>query len=409
MIQTVDVLIVGAGQAGAQCAISLRQGGFSGSILIVGEEADLPYERPPLSKDYLAGEKAFARILLRPAEFWTERQIEIRCATHVEAVDPAAYQATTASGDIIGYRHLVWAAGGYPRPLPVAGAELSGVHMIRSREQTDALRRDLASAEHVVVVGGGYIGLESAAVMAKQGRRVTVIEALDRVLARVAGEPISRFYEAEHRAHGVDVRTGTAVSFLKGADGRVSHVVTGDGEEIAAEVVIVGIGLVPSQGVLASAGAECRNGIEVDEYCRTSLVGVFAIGDCACHANPYAGGARVRVESVQNAVDQAKTVAGIILGQPAPYRALPWFWSNQYDLKLQTAGLNHGYDETVLRGDPATRSFSLVYLREGRVIAVDAVNAVKDFMAGKILVESRTLVDRQALVDTEVSLKELAA
>ena len=404
-----DVLIVGAGQAGAQAAISLRQGGFAGTIALVGDEPDPPYERPPLSKDYLAGEKEAERLLLRPRDFWSQRDVTLRLGERVATVEATAHQVKTDAGATIGYKHLIWATGGHPRPLPVPGGDLAGVHAIRTRADVDRLRAEVEGSTRIAVIGGGYIGLEAAAVLAKQGKQVTVLEAQDRVLARVTAEPVSRFYEAEHRAHGVDVRTGVGISSLVGEDGSVAGVVLGNGELLAAQVVIVGIGLIPHQAILAEAGAVCRNGIEVDEYCRTSLPDVFAIGDCASHPNPYVDGMRVRLESVQNAIDQAKTVAGVILGAPEPYRALPWFWSNQYDLKLQTVGLNHGYDETIARGDPAARSFSLVYLRAGRVIALDCVNSIKDFMAGKLLVEAGATPDRAALADTGMPLKELAA
>lgn len=408
-LQQVDVLVVGAGQAGAQLAISLRQEGFAGSILLVGEEPDPPYERPPLSKEYLAGEKPRDRLLLRPADFWPQRDVALRLGTRITAVDPVARVATTDSGESIAYRNLVWAAGGYPRPLPVPGADLAGVHVIRTRAQVDALRADAEFAREVVVIGGGYIGLEAAAVLVKQGKRVTLVEAEERVLARVTAEPVSRFYEAEHRAHGVDVRTRAGISDLKGPEGRVAAAVLGTGEELPAQLVIVGIGLLPNQAVLAEAGARCRNGVEVDAHCRTSLADVFAIGDCACHPNDYARGEHIRLESVQNAVDQAKIVAGMILGRPTRYSALPWFWSNQYDLKLQTAGLSRGYDQTILRGDPAERSFSLLYLREGEVIAVDAVNSIRDYVGGRLLIEQRAICDPALLADACVPLKSLAS
>lgn len=408
MAKPFDVVIIGAGQAGAQAAISLRQGGFGGSILMVGEEEYAPYERPPLSKDYLAGGKAVERLLLRPLSFWVERDVQLKLGSRVRSVDAMSHVICTDGEELISYRHLIWAAGGYPRPLPVPGAQLAGVHVVRTRAQVDRIRAEAANASDVVVIGGGYVGLEAAAVFNKQGKRVTVLEAQDRVLARVVAEPVSRFYEAEHRSRGVDVRTSVAISSLAGDAGHVEHVVIGNGQTVAAQLVIVGIGLVPNQSVLAAAGAECLNGVDVDEYCRTTLPDIFAIGDCARHPNPFAGGERVRLESVQNAVDQAKTVAGFILGDARPYHALPWFWSEQYDLKLQTAGLNIGYDATVLRGHPTTRSFSLIYLRKGRVIALDAVNNIKDFLAGKALVQQRVVADRLRLADPAYSLKWVA-
>ena len=402
-----DVLIVGGGQAGAQAAISLRQGGFTGSITIVGEEADAPYERPPLSKDYLAGAKTADRLALRPASFWSERNVTLLLGQHVSAVDAVAHTVTTAAGSTLGYRHLIWAAGGHARKLPLPGGDLPGVHSIRSRADVDALTAELAATDDVVIVGGGYIGLEAAAVLSKTGKRITILEAQDRVLARVAGEAVSRFYEAEHRAHGVNVRLGVGIEALESSgSGRVSGVRTTAGT-IPAGVVIVGIGLVPAVAPLAVAGAVTHNGVEVDDHCRTSLPDIFAIGDCAHHANTFADGAGIRLESVQNAIDQAKTVAGVITGMAKPYYAVPWFWSNQYDLKLQTVGLSAGHDATVVRGDPASRSWSLVYLRRGRVIALDCINAARDFVQGKALVEIGLAADPAMLADNTVPLKSL--
>ena len=401
-----DVLIVGGGQAGASAAIALRQGGFAGSVTIVGEELDPPYERPPLSKDYLAGTKAAERLALRPPAFWAERLVSLLLGHRVTAVDAAARTVTTAGGSTLGYGRLIWAAGGHPRRLPVPGGDLPGVHVIRTRADVDALTADLASARNVVIVGGGYIGLEAAAVLVTAGKAVTVLEAQDRVLARVAGVAVSRFYEDEHRAHGVDVRTGVSIEALIEANGRVAAVRTSTGD-LAADIVIVGIGIVPAVAALAAAGAVTSNGVEVDDHCRTSLPDVFAIGDCAHHANAFADGAGIRLESVQNAIDQAKTVAGVILHSPAPYHAVPWFWSNQYDLKLQTIGLSAGHDATVTRGDPASRSWSLVYLRGGAVIALDCVNMARDFVQGRALVERRARIDPGLLAQAGVPLKEM--
>jgi 3-phenylpropionate/trans-cinnamate dioxygenase ferredoxin reductase subunit len=406
MRETVDVLIVGGGHAGAACAIALRQGGFEGSILIVGAEPDLPYERPPLSKDYLAGEKDFERLLIRPESFWAERDIAFRRGTRIVSVDAAAHEAATDGGEPIGYRHLVWAAGGAPRLLPCGGHELAGVHIVRSRADVDRMIAELPGTERAVVIGGGYIGLEAAAVLAKLGKKVVLLEALDRVLARVAGEPLSRFFEAEHRAHGVEIRLGVTVEAVLG-ETRATGVRLAGGEEIAAGMVIVGIGIVPEVAPLLAAGAEGGNGVAVDGSCRTSLPDIFAIGDCALHANRFADGAWVRLESVQNAHDQAAVAAKAILGAAIDYDALPWFWSNQYDLKLQTVGLSAGHDRALLRGDPATRSFSLIYLKEGRVLALDCVNAVKDYVQGRKLIGAPP-VDPARLADPQVPLKALA-
>ncbi len=386
-MESFEILIVGGGHGGAQAAIALRRQGFEGTIGLVGEEPDLPYERPPLSKDYLAGERAFERMLIRPPAFWDERQVAMRLGRRVTAVDAHAHEVTLSDGALLGYGALVWAAGGIPRRLPGGG------HTIRSRADVDGIIAALPGARRAVIVGGGYIGLEAAAVLAKLGKEVTILEAEPRLLSRVAGEPLSLFYEAEHRAHGVEVRTG--IGF-------------GPVDTDPADLVIVCIGIDPAVGPLLAAGAEGTNGVDVDEYCRTSLPDIYAIGDCAAYVSRFAGGARVRLESVQNAGDQAVTAAKAIAGRPEPYDSIPWFWSNQYDLKLQTIGLFHGHDDLVVRGDPAARSFSVVYLRAGRVIALDCVNAVRDYVQGRNLIEGGAAPDPAKLADPAIPLKDLA-
>ena len=404
-----DILIVGGGHGGAQAAVALRQRKFAGTIAIVGDEPELPYERPPLSKDYLSREKEFERILIRPASFWADKEVAMLLGRRVTAVDPAAHRVTTADGATIGYGTLIWATGGSPRRLTCDGHDLAGVHAVRTRADVDRLMGELAATTRVVVIGGGYIGLEAAAVLSKLGKHVTVLEALPRVLARVAGEPLSRFYEAEHRAHGVEVRLDAMVAGLEERDGAVAGVKLADGEVLPCEMVIVGIGIVPSVEPLLAAGAAGGNGVEVDAHCRTSLPDIYAIGDCAAHESGFAGGARIRLESVQNANDQATTVAKAITGEPAPYEAVPWFWSNQYDLKLQTVGLSTGHDQVVVRGDTGARSFSIVYLKEGRVIALDCVNATKDYVQGRALVLAGATIAPERLADAAVPLKEMLA
>ncbi len=404
-----DVLIVGAGHGGAQAAIALRQQGFAGSVTIVGDEPDPPYERPPLSKDYLADEKSADRLLIRPLDFWRERDVALELGRRVVAIDPAAHRVTLEDGGSLPYGKLIWAGGGAARRIDCPGHDLARIHSIRSRADVDRLKAELDTTTRVAVIGGGYIGLEAAAVLTKFGKKVILLEALDRVLARVAGEPISRFYEAEHRAHGVELRTGVAVECLEEKDGAAAGVRLADGEAIPAEMVIVAIGILPAVAPLRAAGALGNNGVDVDEHCRTSLPDVYAIGDCAAHENGFAGGARVRVESVQNANDQATTTAKAIIGSPEPYAAIPWFWSNQYDLKLQTVGLSIGHDDLVIRGDPAARSFSVIYLKQGRVIALDCVNAVKDYVQGRKLVLDGALIEPARLADAAVPLKELQA
>jgi 3-phenylpropionate/trans-cinnamate dioxygenase ferredoxin reductase subunit len=402
-----DVLIVGAGHGGAQAAIALRQRKFAGTIAIIGEEPEIPYERPPLSKDYFSGEKSFERILIRPAAFWEERNVAMLTGQRVVTVDPDAHSVTTEAGETIGYGELIWATGGHARKLTCTGHDLIGVHSVRTRADVDRMMDELATTTRVAVIGGGYIGLEAAAVLAKLGKQVTVLEALDRVLARVAGEPLSRFYEAEHRAHGVDVRLGVKVECIEETDGRVAGVRLADGEIVEAEMVIVGIGIVPAVEPLVAAGARAGNGVAVDEHGRTSLPHIFAIGDCAMHANAFAEGLPIRLESVQNANDLATTVARAITGDEEPYNSVPWFWSNQYDLRLQTVGLSSGHDAAVTRGDIASRSFSIVYLKQGHVVALDCVNAVKDYVQGKALVVGRVAADPAVLADASIPLKNL--
>lgn len=402
-----DIVIVGTGHGGAQAAIALRQHGFAGSVLMVGRDRDAPYERPPLSKDYLAGEKPFERLLIRPVAFWEQRGIGLRPGTNVSRIDLEARELAVSGGQTIAYGTLIWAGGGDARRLSCPGGMLDGVHAVRHRPDVDALRAELAAgSREVLVVGGGYIGLEAAAVLHRLGCRVTLVEMRESLLSRVAGEDLSRFYLEEHRRRGIDVRLGIGVIALEGERERVKAAVLSDGARIACDIVIAGIGIVPAVGPLIAAGAAGADGVDVDQFCRTSLEDVYAIGDCAAHANPYAAGAIIRLESVQNAHDMAATVARAICGEPEPYAALPWFWSNQYDLRLQTAGLSLGHDATVLRGDLEQRSFSVVYLRERRVIAVDAVNLTRDYAQGRRLVEMRTLVENPVeLADGDRPLK----
>jgi 3-phenylpropionate/trans-cinnamate dioxygenase ferredoxin reductase subunit len=408
MMPHYDVIIVGTGHGGAQAAIALRQHGFAGSILMVGRDPAPPYERPPLSKEYLAREKPLERILIRPLRFWTERAIGLKLGANVVEIDGAAHEVTIADGQKLHYGTLIWAAGGNPRRLSCPGANLAGIHYVRDLADADRMRADLdGGSKKVVVIGGGYIGLEAAAVMTKLGCQVTLIEASPRVLARVAGAALSTFYEAEHRAKGVEVRTGALVEAIEGDGRKATSVILANGETVPADMVVVGIGIAPAVDPLTSAGAPGANGVDVDEHCRTLIEDIYAIGDCAAHANSFAGGNRIRLESVQNAHDMAATVARALCGQAVPYHALPWFWSDQYDLKLQTAGLNLNYDATVLRGDPATRSFSVIYLKESRVIALDCVNATKDYVQGRKLIQGMAQIAPELLADTEIPLKDV--
>jgi 3-phenylpropionate/trans-cinnamate dioxygenase ferredoxin reductase component len=403
-----DVLIVGAGHGGAQAAAALRQAKFAGTLAIVGEEPEMPYERPPLSKDYLAREKPFERILIRPATFWAEREITLLTGKRVSRVNPNVRQVVTAVGEEIGYGQLIWATGGHARRLTCTGHDLMGVHSVRNRADVDRITAELPAISRVAVIGGGYIGLEAAAVLSRLGKSVTILEAQDRVLARVAGESLSRFYEVEHQAHGVEIRLNTIVECIEEKNGQACGVRLATGETVPCEMVIVGIGIIPAVEPLIEAGAEGGNGVAVSAIGETNLPGIYAIGDCALHVNDFAGGRQIRLESVQNANDMATTVAKAIMGDLRPYHAVPWFWSNQYDLRLQTVGLSTGYETTVMRGDPATRSFSVVYLKGGRVIALDCVNATKDYVQGRHLVANGVVASPEALASAP-SLKELVS
>ena len=405
--ESFDVAIVGGGHGGSQAAIALRQGGFEGTIGLISEDPNLPYERPPLSKEYLSGDKEFERLLFRPADFWSERSIDLLLNERVISLNAASRTLVTDADREVAYGKLVWAAGGTTRRLGCMGHDLAGVHSLRSRADADALLAELPHIRTAVIIGAGYIGLEAAAGLVKAGKSVIVLEAQDRVLARVSAEPLSRFLEDEHRRRGVDIRLGVQVDCILG-DTAVSGVRLHDGSVVACEMVLVGIGILPAIDILASAGAEVGNGVVVDERCLTSLPDVYAIGDCALHPNRFSNVGPVRLESVQNASDQASVVAKSILGQDVTYQAMPWFWSNQYDLKLQTVGLAAGHDDVVVRGDPATRSFATIYLREGRVIALDCVNSTKDFVQGRKLIESRAKVDKRDLTSPERRLADLA-
>ncbi len=408
-MDSADIVIVGTGHGGAQAAIALRQQGHEGSIVLVGRDAVPPYERPPLSKEYLAGDKPFERILIRPEKFWADKDITLRLGQGVTEIDWMAHEIVLMDGSRIGYRKLIWAGGGDPRRLPCPGANLHGVFYVRDKRDADAMMAAIeGGAKRAVVIGGGYIGLEAAAVLRKLGVEVTLVEAQSRLLARVAGEELSDFYAAEHRSHGVDIRLGANVQEISETDGQASGVLLEGGETLKCDMVVAGIGIIPSVAPLIAAGAAGSNGVDVDVYCRTTLDDIYAIGDCAAHANDFADSAVIRLESVQNAHDMANTTARAIMGDKQPYHALPWFWSNQYDLKLQTAGLSLDYDETILRGNPAARKFSIVYLKEGRPIAFDCVNAMKDYVQGRKLLENGIQsADKALLADPETPLKEL--
>jgi len=404
---TTRVVIAGAGHAAGQVVASLKQHKFDGQIVLVGDEPHLPYQRPPLSKKYLSGEMQAERLYVKPESFYDDPAIELRPETSIIAIDRDAKCLKIENGDEIDYGKLVIATGSRARRLPVEGADLKGVHYLRSIADVDGIRDDMDAGKKAVIIGAGYIGLEVAAVAHQAGLKVTVIEMADRVMSRVVSPEISDFYQIEHTNQGVKFRLSTGVSSLNGKK-RVKSVTTSEGEEVPADVVIIGVGIQPNTELATDAGLDVDNGIVVDEHCRTGDPDIFAVGDCTAHPNAIYD-RRLRLESVHNAVEQAKTAAANICGEDVEYDQVPWFWSDQYDLKLQIAGLSEGYDNVVIRGNPAERSFSCLYLRDRRLIAVDAINAPRDFVQSKQLIADRIEIDPDRLADTDTPLKELAA
>jgi 3-phenylpropionate/trans-cinnamate dioxygenase ferredoxin reductase component len=390
-----NVVIVGGGQAGFQAASSLRQKKFEGAITIVAEEPVLPYQRPPLSKEYIKGEVAEHQVLLRAQDFYSTRNIEIRLGGCVTAIDRANSRVTLADGAALAYDKLVLATGARVRRLPVPGDDLAGVIYVRTLADAVTLKPQLHAANSVVVIGGGFIGLECASVAAALGRKTTVLEAADRLMGRVVSPLLSAYYRDLHSSRGVDVRFGAMVTELVGSGGKITAVRCGDGTTVAADVVIIGIGIVPNDDLAAAAGLACDRGIVVDATLRTADPNIYAIGDCAAFPHPMARGL-VRLESVQNAVDQGKTAADAILGEAKPYVAVPWFWSDQYDAHLQIAGLCHPYDENITLGDMAAGAFSLLYFRDGALVGIDSVNRPADHVAGrKLFAAGKTVTPAQ--------------
>jgi 3-phenylpropionate/trans-cinnamate dioxygenase ferredoxin reductase subunit len=400
------IVIAGAGHAAGQATATLRQKGFDGEIVLVGEEPWLPYQRPPLSKKFLAGEMSPERLYFKPPAFYDDAAVDVRLNTRITAIDREACTIETESGDPIRYDELVLALGSRVRRVDVTGTDLAGIHYLRSISDVDRIRADMAGARNIVIIGAGYIGLEVAAVARQLGHAVTVIEMESRVMGRVVSPVVSEFYEVQHAARGVLLRLSTALQAFVGSD-RVEAVRTTHGESVPADLVVVGVGILPNTELAAAAGLEVDNGIAVDERCRTGDERIHAIGDCTSHPNAIYG-RRVRLESVHNALEQAKTAAADICGEDVEYTQVPWFWSDQYDLKLQIAGLSAGYDQAVTRGNPDERSFSCLYLSAGRLIACDSVNAPRDFMQSKSLIADRKLVAAEKIADSSIPLKDLA-
>ncbi|HET9445298.1 MAG TPA: FAD-dependent oxidoreductase [Steroidobacteraceae bacterium] len=403
--------VIGAGQAGCELALELRRCGWSRPIVLIGEETHAPYQRPPLSKGYLGGQVARSALFLRQAAIYERSAIELRSGCRVDHIDRAGKTLQLSTGEVLRYACLALTTGGRPRKLSLADSAgvdaASNLLYLRTLDDADKLRARFIRGMRLVVVGGGYIGLETAAAGIAAGLRVTVLEAMPRVLARVTAPEVSSFYEDVHRAAGVDLRTNVAVrAFEMSGDGAVCAVHCGDGSQLPADLVVVGIGLIPNAELAGAAGLAVHNGIVVDECTRTTDPHIVAAGDCA--NQPWHDGNRVRLESVQNAIEQARAAAATLAGSPRPYRRTPWFWSEQYDLRLQMTGLSSGYDQVVLRGSQAHRSFALFYFKRSRLLACDAVNRTQEFMAAKRWIAEGSDLDPSLLADDSIPLASSA-
>jgi 3-phenylpropionate/trans-cinnamate dioxygenase ferredoxin reductase component len=403
------VAIVGGGQAAVQAIDTLRRKGFTGELVLIGDEPWLPYQRPPLSKKYLAGALERERLLLKPQHFYESHSVEVRLGRRVEEISRREQRLRLDDGSDVAYDALVVATGSRPRPLAAPGVDLEGVYFLRTIADVERIRAEWSPGKRLVIVGGGYIGLEVAATARELGLEVTVLEMADRIMNRVVCPQLSAFYEAEHARHGVRILCNSRVRALAAAPGsqRVGAVVTEDKEVHAADVVVVGCGVLPSDELAVAAGLTCENGVVVDDRCRTSDPTIYAAGDCTSHPSLHYG-RRMRLESVDNAFEQGASAALNLLGLETVHNKVPWFWSDQFDLKLIIIGVCQGYDTVVMRGDPASRAFSACYLRDGELIAIDTVNSAKDQMAARRLIAARARPNPDRLADSAVALKDTA-
>ncbi len=399
-------MIIGTGQAGFQTAASLRSEGYADPITLIGEEPHIPYNRPPLSKGFVLGTQDAESIELRPVNFYKTHQINLLCGERVVGISRAEKQIEIASGGNLSYDSLVLAVGASNRRLPVPGGDLEGVLYLRSLAEAIFIKKRIEESQRIVVVGGGFIGLELAAVASSLGKSVTVIEALPRVMARVVAPIISEFFHDLHTSRNVKIFCGATVKEIRGANRHANEVVVSDGSVHPADLVLVGIGVVPNVELARDAGLAVSNGIAVNEYLETEDKNIFAIGDCAEYPNAFAGG-RVRLESVQNAADQAQCVAMTIAGHRTKYNSLPWFWTDQYEIKLQMAGISAGHDRVVTRGNAEARKLSVFYFRDGKLIAVDSINRPVDHMIGRKLIASGARLTPEECADESVDLKRI--
>jgi 3-phenylpropionate/trans-cinnamate dioxygenase ferredoxin reductase subunit len=404
-----QIVIVGAGQAAVQAVDTLRRRGFAGKLTLIGAEPMPPYQRPPLSKKYLAGALEPERLLIRPAGFFAEHSVTTHFGRRVTDLAPRERHVRLDDGRVVPFDALLLATGSHPRRLPVPGADLEGVHYLRSIADADRIRAGLRSGARLLIVGGGYIGLEVAATARELGAEVTVLEMAERVMSRVTCPEVSAFYEAEHARRGVRIRCHERLRALHGdaRTGRVGSVLTEEGGEYPADLVLIGAGVAPAEELARAAGIACDNGVVTEAHCRTSHEGIYAAGDCASHLSRQYG-RHLRLESVDNAFEQGTTVALNLLGNETLHDKLPWFWSDQYDLKLVIVGIAQGYDTVVMRGAPAARSFSACYLRAGELIAIDTVNAPKDQMAARKLIAAHARPSVARLADAAIPLKDTA-
>ncbi len=402
-----SIVIAGAGHAAGQAVVSLRQGGFSGRIIMVGEEPYLPYQRPPLSKKYLSGELELERMYVRHNKFYAEHDIDIRLSTRVEEINRKDQLVVLSNGQQESYDRLVLATGSHVRKLQIPGHDLEGIHYLRAIEDVHKIQDRFKPGARLVIIGAGYIGMETAAVAVTHGLDTTVVETADRIMARALAPEVSAFFDQVHRDAGVKILCGRDPNAEILGNGKVEALRGADGMELPADLIIAGIGILPTVDIAEQAGIECENGILVDEFCRTSDPNIMAIGDCTNHPNQLLN-KRVRLESVHNAQEQAKTAAATLCGKLRTYNQIPWFWSDQYDLKLQIVGLSGEHDEVIIRGDFAERSFAAFYMQEDLLIAVDAVNSAREFMLSKKLIANGARLEPEILADKSIDFKDLA-